>query len=248
MVENVDIKISVVVPVYNSVNSIQELHSRLVNVLERQKLIPYEIVMVDDCSANQLTWPRLLEMSSLNGHLTIARMAKNIGQHAALVYGLTISRGMYVVTMDDDLQHAPEDIPLLMEEKEHEVVIGQFSVKAHAHYRKAGSSLKGFLDKFITGMPQGVEVSTFCLLQRRVVDRIKKDLPRNGTLYSRILISATNDIVGVPVSHSKRQEGRSGYSFTKLVRVFSRLFWPYRTQQDPVFPVDQIISVPDKLT
>ena len=100
---------SVVIPVYNSQNTIRSVCEAL-EALFRERQARYEIVLVDDGSKDQ-SWPELKTIRAANEQVKIIRLAKNFGQQNALLCGFAHTRGDFVITMDDDLQHPPQELP-----------------------------------------------------------------------------------------------------------------------------------------
>src|SRR5947199_10839572 len=108
--------LSIVVPIHNEEPSILPLYDRLTSVLEQVKR-PYEILFVDDAS-NDRSFELLANLVETDGHLKVIRLRRNFGQTAALSAGFHEAKGDIIIAMDGDLQHAPEDIPALLEKIE----------------------------------------------------------------------------------------------------------------------------------
>lgn len=221
---NASIEYSIVIPVYNTTWVLGELQQRIEQVFSLRLKASYEILFVDDGSSSPGTWPAVESLVRSRQNISAIRLTRNFGQHAALLCGLAHARGKYLVTMDDDLQHAPEDIPALVNQQKHDVVIGQFLQKKQSPVRKMASNIKAFFDRVMSGKPRNLRISTFCLIRRSVVQQMLTAVQTPHPLFSSLIFKVTRDIVGVPVSHSARQEGKSGYSPLSLVRLFSRLF------------------------
>lgn len=217
------ISYTVVIPVYNTTWILGQLLQRIEQVFAAQIRQPYEIILIDDRSPNPETWPAVEALVRKGQNISAIRLARNFGQHAAILCGLAHARGAYIITMDDDLQHAPEDIPALIGMQDHDVVIGQFLLKQHSWSRNLFSSIKAYFDRVLSGKPRNLRISTFCLIRRSIAQSMTEvaNIPR--PLLSSLIFSVTSDVVGVAVSHSPRQEGESGYSSIKLIRLFSRL-------------------------
>ena len=215
---------SIVIPVFNTSIVLKELVQRIEQVFNLHVKKPFEIILVDDGSVNTATWTALEELAEKKVFITVIRLARNFGQHAAMVCGMEHSNGRFLLTLDDDLQHAPEDIPVLISHQDHDVVMGQFEQKKHSPIRNFGSNIKSYFDSIISGKPQNLRVSTFCLIQRHVAEKMLANLKTPLPLFSTLIFQATSDIVGVRVSHSFRSEGKSGYTIFKLVKLFIRLF------------------------
>lgn len=214
---------SIVIPVYNTTWVLGQLLQRIEQTFASHIRQPYEIILVDDRSPNPETWPVVEALAQAGQNISAIRLARNFGQHSAILCGLAHAKGEYIITMDDDLQHAPEDIPALIGLQEHDVVIGQFRLKRHSWSRNLFSRIKAYFDRVLSGKPPNLRISTFCLIRRSIAQRMLSIAHTPRPLLSSLIFYVTNDVVGAPVSHSPRQEGESGYSLIKLLRLFSRL-------------------------
>ena len=212
--------VSVVVPVFSS-PALEELTSRIEDVF-RGRPEDYEIIFVDDGSPDRATWATLDRLARERPHVRAIQLSRNFGQHAATLCGLAEARGDVMVTLDDDLQHDPADIPLLLAEADHDIVIGQFEEKKHPLHRRAGSSMKGFFDSIIFGKPKHVQLSSFRLLGRTVVDGMLS-VHTPHPFIPALMFHVSKDVAGVRVRHDARSGGRSGYTFEKLFRLFTDL-------------------------
>lgn len=212
--------VSVVIPVYGS-PVLDALTARIEDVF-RGRRESYEIIYVDDASSDGTTWPALERLAREHPHVRALQLSRNFGQHAATVCGLREARGDVVITLDDDLQHDPEDIPLLLAQADHDIVIGQLIEKKHALHRRIGSMAKSYFDRLIFGKPKHVRLSSFRLLSRTVVDGMLA-VQTPHPFIPALMFHITDDVVGVPVRHSRRAQGRSGYTLRKLIRLFKEL-------------------------
>ena len=213
-------QVSIVVPVFDSPDLIalaDRIESTMRGLGER-----YEVVFVDDASPGSHIWPTLQRMASEREHVRALQLTRNFGQQAATLCGLSAARGQSVVTLDDDLQHDPADIPALLAARDHDIVIGQLQQNRHGLLRRIASRIKGRFDEIIIGKPRHLSLSSFRLLSRTVVDGVLAMRTPNPFLPA-LMFHVSKDVVGVPVSHSKRLSGRSGYTLRKLLRVFSNL-------------------------
>ncbi len=219
---NENILYSIVVPVYNSVDSVKELVDRTGAVFADSPGIRHEMVLVDDGSNNPLTWETLCELSRSHPNIVSIQLTRNFGQAAATLSGIAHASGDWIATMDDDLQHRPEDLPLLIAHQEHDVVLGQFSSKKQRLIRRIYSWLKGIVDRIALGRPRGVELTSFRLIRRNIAQamlEIQTPYPFLGAM----ILYVTRDLHGVPVTHAPRQIGRSNYSLWTMLRLFSNL-------------------------
>ncbi len=217
------LELSVVVPVYRSAATLGLLLERLTSVLGAQGL-RYEIVLVDDGSPDN-SWERLETLYQQYGDVMLPiRLMRNYGQHNALMCGLRHSRGRYVVTMDDDLQNPPEEIPKLIERIEQtqaDLVYGVPANRQHAQWRNVGSLMvKRFYQKVFRS---SVNPTQFRIMERRLVEGVLfYDL--NFTYLDGLLAWCTQNIAEAEVDHAPRQHGRSGYSLSKLIGLALNLY------------------------
>ncbi|MBC7967363.1 MAG: glycosyltransferase family 2 protein [Fuerstia sp.] len=210
------IEISVVVPVYGSEPTLPLLWSRLSGVLKNCSAT-YEVIFVDDGSRDG-SWQQLKVLQSENPDCVIAiQLMRNFGQHNALMAGFHHVRGQVVITIDDDLQHPPEEIPRLLEilrDEDLDVVYGTYDTKKHASWRNAGSILAVWFFRSIFRV--SVTPTAFRAMRREVVECI---LPydKNFTIIDGLLAWSTQRIGEIKVQHHPRAEGQSGYSIRKLL-------------------------------
>ena len=215
---------SIVVPVYNSEKSLEILYRRVAMVFDEQIHQPFELILVDDCSRDD-SYEVIRRLAAVDNRVKGIQLAVNHGQQKAVLCGFHYVTGDFVITMDDDLQHPPEEIPVLIEKMESsddiDVVIGEYEAKKHGPIRRFGSWLMNLSSNIIYGKPNKLKLTSFRLMRRYVVDnlnRISISQPTVGPL----LLQTTKRIVNTRVHHDKRQFGRSGYSFGKLVSAFFR--------------------------
>lgn len=209
---------SVVIPVYNSEASLKPLARRLREVFTKLRR-SYEIVLTDDGSRDG-SWEVIKALHEHGEPIRAFRFMRNHGQHYALKCGLDHCRGRYAITMDDDLQHPPEEIPALIEaiesDPEVDVVIGKYGKKRHSALRNLGTRLHDRLDRIIFDKPPGLALTSFRIINRAVLDeicRVRHARPRIGL----IIIDITSRVKNVPVRHEARQAGRSGYTLRKMI-------------------------------
>jgi len=218
---------SVVVPVYNSERSLGELYERLEATFAAMGA-SFEAVFVDDGSRDG----SLAVLRSLHarhpGRVRVLSLYRNQGQQAALMCGFRYCTGEVVVTIDDDLQHSPEDIPALYDKLQqgHDAVFASFDKKAHRFLQNLGSRLLRRLVHRIFDPPQGLELSAFRLIRRDVVEHLTAY--RTSFPYlSGMILSTTHRVANAPARHDERRYGRSGYTLGKLVKLSFNLLVNY---------------------
>ena len=219
--------ISVVVPVYNGENSIGELGNRLIKVLT-SITHEYEIIMVDDGSTDN----SFSEMSKLHANckaVNVICLAGNFGQQNAIMCGLRHTTGDFVITIDDDLQHPPEEIPklLLKLEEGFDVVYGIPAAKNQSIIRNLGTIVTDLFFRLVCLKPKAVKVGSFRGLKRQVVEKISTEKNRSFVYITAITLKHTKNIGNVTVEHANRQYGSSNYNLFKLINLFCKLFINY---------------------
>ncbi len=216
--------ISVVVPVFRSAPLLPALVQRLKSVLDAERR-PWEIILVDDASLDE-SYAVMQQLRAADSRVRIVQFARNQGQQHASLCGLNYARGEEVVTLDDDLQNPPEEIPRLLAKlrEGHAVVIGRITDKRHGWWRNAGSRLHQYLAERIIAKPRGLYLSSFRALSRLAVDRIVRYKGAHPHISALLLKSVpVGAIVNVDVSHAPRGAGGSTYSLRKLVKMASFL-------------------------
>lgn len=206
---------SVVIPCYGSGTWLPSLVKDITEVLHAS---PHEIVLVNDHSPDDVTWPTIVALAEEYPNVVGIDLAKNTGQFAALMCGLAESRGELVITMDDDFQHPPQEIPRLIAglDDETDVVIGGYEEKRHAGVRNLGTRIMDRIFRVTYGKPPDLRMGSFRLLRRRVVDTLLSF----GTVRpvpGALILQSTARIKNVTVEHNAREEGSSGYSFRRLI-------------------------------
>ena len=217
------VEISVVVPVYNSALILPQLLERLTKTIGSLTQ-HYEIILVDDGSRDE-SWRVMQSLRvSYEKSLIAIQLMRNYGQHNALMCGLGVSRGEFVITMDDDLQNPPEEIPkLLAHIKKHDLdlVYGCPSTKSHAVWRNFGSRIVWHFYRTVFRNP--VTPTPFRIMRHKLAHSVMfYDL--NFTYLDGLLAWCTSRIEGVEVQHHGREQGRSGYSLAKLLGLALNLY------------------------
>ena len=212
--------ISVVVPVYNS--TVTPIIANRVAAVFAGRTEQYELIFVDDFSSDARVWPLLSELSRQDPCVRAIQLTRNFGQHAATVCGLREAKGDMVITLDDDLEHNPDEIPKFLAFAGRDAVLAQFTEKHHSLFNRAASRAKGFFDWLILGKPRNIRFSSYRMLSRVVVDGILS-IRTSHPFIPALILHVTKDLVGVDIAHQPRKAGRSNYSLIKRLRLFSDL-------------------------
>ncbi len=212
---------SIVIPVYNSEKSIPILYERLSRVFAGLNS-EVEVIFVDDCSRDG-SFQAMKELYRMNDNVKIIQLSRNFGQHKAIMCGLKFADGDFVITMDDDLQHPPEEIPKLInaleEHSEIDVVIGSYDTKKHNIVRNFGTYCTNLITSCIFKKDTRLKLTSFRLMRRYIAQALLESatvMPRIGTM----ILQVTNRIMNVKIHHEQRVYGHSGYSFQRLVKDF----------------------------
>ncbi|HEX5961675.1 MAG TPA: glycosyltransferase [Rhodanobacteraceae bacterium] len=215
-----EVELSVVVPCYGAAKALPELLGRLGTALAALG-VSHEVILVDDCAGDGLDAAVEKELPR-HPHVRYVELMYNTGQFRALMCGLAYARGRYVVTMDDDLQHPPEEIAklygYLRGHPRLDAVFAAYEKKQHPAGRNLGSVLLRAVNTWIFHKPPGLVMSSFRCLSRPLVDT----LLANRTHYpviGALILSSTRRIENVTVRHDARKYGKSNYSLIKLVRA-----------------------------
>lgn len=212
--------ISVVIPVYNS-NVLNDIVDRVERVFAG-RMEEHEIVFVDDFSPDPAVWETLERLAARHPSVRAIQLTRNFGQHAATICGLREARGEFVITMDDDLEHSPEEIPKLLAVRDHDLVVGRFRERQHGPLTRASSRIKGVFDWMILGKPKHIQLTSFRMLSRVVVDGMLA-IRTAHPFIPALMLHVTKDVVAVDVDHRRRERGRSSYTFAKRMRLFTDL-------------------------
>lgn len=209
---------SIVIPVFNSAGTLKELCSRLQKVLFG--VGEFEILLVDDGSTDE-SWNMLKEVHrEQKSTMRIVRLSKNFGQHNAITCGFALAKGDYIITMDDDLQHPPEEIPKLVlrqKETDADLVYGIPQGRQHGKVRIAGSFFIRRSSKLVKGNPEG---SSFRLIRKKIVDQIVAHQHHAMIFIDEIIGWYTSNVAFTDVEHHARKQGRSGYSAFGLIKLY----------------------------
>jgi undecaprenyl-phosphate 4-deoxy-4-formamido-L-arabinose transferase len=215
--------LSVVVPVYNGASSVPVL----VEALSRLE-VPggLEIVLINDCSPdNSLQVCR--ELCRRNDvALTVVNLARNFGEHNAVMAGLHHARGAHIITMDDDLQNPPEEVLNLWRhtrDNDYDVVYTYYSVKKHSYIRNLGSRLTNWCADHLLDKPKGLYLSSFRCMNFFTAKAV---LDHTGPFpyIDGLIMQITQNIGRIEVVHSARDHGESNYNVSRLMRLFLSMF------------------------
>lgn len=214
--ESIQPTISVIIPVYNGALTIGELVRQLSGLLP-EMCKAYEIILVEDDGKDN-SWQVIQELVQQYEHLTAFHMMRNYGQHAALLCGIREAQYDVIITMDDDLQHPPDEIPKLLKalDEGYDVVYGKPEQEQHGIWRDLASQMTKLVLQNAMGAETARSISAFRVFRTELREAF---LHYNSpTVNLDVLLTwATTRFTFVRVRHEPRQHGASNYTFWRLV-------------------------------
>ena len=208
--------ISVVVPVYNGEATLQDLIARLGSALKHCGY-PFEVVLVNDGSGDR-SWEVVEDLARTHSWVRGINLMRNYGQHNALLCGVRAATYDITVTMDDDLQHPPEEIPRLLEKlaEGYDVVYGTPENEQHEFWRNLAARFTKITLQSVLGAETARKVSPFRAFRTQLRDAFANYQSPFVSL-DVLLTWGTNRFGAVTVRHEARRIGRSQYTFWKLM-------------------------------
>ena len=216
---------SVVIPCYKSSHTIRQVVEETAAELERLNRTPYEFVLVDDFSPDGGdTICELRALADQYDFVTVVELAQNAGQHNAVMAGLNVAEGDALIAMDDDMQTHPSQLHKLFSafDEGYDIVYGYYPEKKHSGFRNFGSWLNSASFRVLIGKPKDLKTSSFWIIKKFVRDYVVQYKSQYTHLQGLFLRTSRN-IKSVPVEHFDRAYGSSGYTFKKLVSLWSNV-------------------------
>jgi len=213
-------KISFVIPCYRSEHTIEAVVAEIMETMKGLAAYEYDIILVNDCSPDN-TYEVIERICEKNNNITGISLAKNFGQHAALMAGLRKSDGDIVVCLDDDGQTPADEVGALIDaiEKGSDVVYARYDSKKHSAFRNFGSHINNIMTRVMLGKPKELQVTSYFAAKRFVVDSMLA-YEHSYPYVIGLVLRATKNIVNVPVHHRSRTVGDSGYTMRKLLSLW----------------------------
>ena len=226
-------KVSILVPVYNSSLMLEELAKRIDKIMLSLNLKNnFEVLMINDSSTDN-SWVVILQLINKFSFIKGINLTENFGQHNAIMAGLNYCLGKYIITIDDDLQHPPEFIPNILEQlKNYDVCYTKYRNRKHIKWKKFVSQLNNFVSSFILNKPLKIYMSSY----RGITEKIKIKIiqfKKPDVYIDGLIIEETKNIGSITVDHHIRKFGESNYDLKKLFILWSNMilnfsFLPFR--------------------
>lgn len=212
--------VSFVIPCYRSQATLPDVVEEIQETMDKVKKYDYEIILVNDCSPDQ-TFDTIKRLCQEKEHITGIDLARNFGQHSALMAGFHYVKGDIVICLDDDGQTPANEADKLLEKLEEgaDVVYAKYQHKHHSGFRNWGSHVNELMTRVMLGKPKELYLSSYFAARRFVVE----EMIRYEYAYPYVIglvLRTTKNIVNVEVEHRDRQAGTSGYTMGKLLSLW----------------------------
>ncbi len=212
------------IPVYNSEHTVGHLIDEVVAILGG-RYAELEIVLVNDGSVDG-SHEVLCEAARRHPRIVkYVRLARNFGEHNAVMCGLHQVTGDCVAIIDDDFQNPPDQIARLVDKLEegYDVVYSYYAEKQHSRFRNLGSAFNDWVATRLLRKPAGLYLSSFKVLNRFLIDTVKQyDGPY--PYLDGLVLRSTSSIGQQLCEHSERQVGQSNYTLSRLFRLWLNMF------------------------
>ncbi|MGN0377041.1 MAG: glycosyltransferase family 2 protein [Suilimivivens sp.] len=233
--------VSFVIPCYRSGKTLPGVIREIKDTMKTQEGYEYEIILVNDASPDD-TFEVITELCRENENITGINLAKNFGQHSALMAGFHYVKGDLVVCLDDDGQTPACEVEKLLKGIENgaDVVYARYAHKHHSGFRNFGSHVNELMTRVMLGKPKDLYVSSYFAAKRFVVD----EMIRYRYAYPYVIglvLRTTKNIVNVDVNHRDRQAGESGYNLKKLLGLWFNGFTAFSVKPLRVATITGVI-------
>lgn len=216
---------SIIIPCYKSSHTIREVVEMTSVEMKKLNRTPFEFVLVDDYSPdNGNTICELRSLADDYDFVKVVELAQNAGQHNAVMAGLNVAVGDVLISMDDDGQTHWSQLAALFDEfdKGYDIVYGHYNEKKHSGFRNFGSWMNYMSFRILIGKPKSLKTSSFWIIKKFVRDYVVQ-YKSQYTHLQGLFLRTTKNISSVPVKHFDRAYGKSGYTFKKLVSLWSNV-------------------------
>jgi sugar transferase len=213
-------KISFVIPCYRSQKTLAGVIHEVQETMATLNGYTYEIILVNDASPDD-TFSEIRRLCKENDNIIGIDMAKNFGQHSALMAGFHEVSGEIVVCLDDDGQTPANEVGKLLDKinEGYDVVYAEYANKRHSKFRNFGSHLNSIMTEQLLEKPKDLYLSSYFAVRRFIVE----EMIRYDNAYPYItglVLRSTKNICNVEVKHREREVGESGYSLSKLLGLW----------------------------
>lgn len=242
MEESMSKLVSFVIPCYRSEQTIGGVVEEINSTMAELPQYTYEIILVNDASPDN-TFETIRDLCQKQANICGINLAKNFGQHAALMAGFHYVHGEIVVCLDDDGQTPANEVGKLLNgiEEGADVVYARYAAKQHSAFRNFGSKVNELMTRVMLGKPKELYISSYFAAKRFVVE----EMTRYQNPYPYVIglvLRSTKKIINVEVTHREREVGTSGYTIGKLLNLWFNGFTAFSVKPLRLATVMGIIS------
>lgn len=214
--------LSIIIPVFNSENILENLVMRINKSLNNNNFKgQFEIILINDGSADA-SWEKIKILSNKFSNIKGLNLSENFGQHNSIMAGLNECEGNKIITMDDDLQHPPESIIEIYEEldKNFDACYTYYLNRQHPLWKHFISWLNNLVSSYLLNKPIKIYLSSFRGFKKKILQEIIR-YKESRVYLDSLILEATRNISMISIAHQKRFHGPSNYNFKKLVSLWS---------------------------
>ena len=216
--------VSFVIPCYRSEKTITAVVEEIDTTMSALREYEHEIILVNDCSPDG-TFSVISALAEGSDHITAVDLAKNFGQHAALMAGMHHAAGDIIVCLDDDGQTPADEVGKLLDKLQegYDVVYASYEQKQHSAFRNFGSRVNAWMTEVMLSKPHELSLTSYFAAKRFIVDEMLR-YEHAFPYVMGLVLRSTKNICNVPVHHRSREIGESGYSLGKLLNLWMNGF------------------------
>ena len=219
---------SIIIPTYNGEKTLKDLANQIIQIF---KNISYEIIIINDCSPDKTHAICLDLIKNYPKHITYLKFGKNLGEHNAVMAGLKNSTADHVIIIDDDFQNPPDQVLKIFEftkKNNFDIVYTYYDKKNHNFFRNFLSRINDLTANIVLGKSRGLYLSSFKCLKRNIVNKISEyDGPY--PYIDGLILGISSNIGSIKTDHNIRKIGKSGYSLSKLLRLYLSMLTNFST-------------------
>jgi len=225
-------KLSVVIPVYNSEKTIEKVVNQIeIAISKLNSKFDLEIILVNDYSKDN-SLEVCKDICKHKSFVKLISFSKNFGQHNALMAGIKVAAGDYIISMDDDLQTPPDEMGKLIDELEknnYDVVFAKYKTENKSIFRVFGSFVNDRMANILAEKPKNVTINSYFIMKKYIANEIIKyghAYPYMGGLIFRV----TQNVGNILIQHRDRKIGKSNYTLKKLLQLWFNGFTNFSVQ------------------
>ena len=212
--------VSIVIPCYNSEHTIGKVVELAIEEFNKLEKYDCEFVLVNDYSRDG-TWNSITALAEEHPNVKGINLAKNFGQHNAIMAALNYTEGDLIIGMDDDMQNHPSQIPQFLDkiEEGYDIVFGVFKERKFSAFKNFTGAVSRFLLWHLLDRPKDIQMSSFWCCRRYVRDEVVKYDGYN-TFLQVLFFRTTHNIANIEIEHFEREVGSSNYNFRRGLNLF----------------------------